>query len=557
MRFFILCLFSMTSVWVHAQAKFIARANASQLFEGDLVTVEFTIENVRNPQEFQPPNFKNCDLISGPNKSMRSTYVNGKSSSSITYTYSLLPKQLGKYTFTPATVLIGGKKFESNRIQFEVLGNDKRKKGGDQADRFFVRAEIDSSAFYIGQQINLVYTLYTLEDVQSINILSESSFDGFYAEEVQNFKSSVRKEIINGSNYFTKDIRRIALFPQQSGKLTIEPATFRLGIGKSDPFFGGLFNRPSGKYINSRTAEITLQIQDPYSKCAQDFAGAVGQFEHRFAFNRAALSTDDAMRIQLEIKGNGDVKTIQAPTLTLPDAFEFYGSEVLQEQLINSNTGKRSVKTFQYTYLPTKAGNYTFKLAFTYLDPQYDSCITKVDSFDYFIKQGVNTNNESTLISPDTTTGSPLVYAYSNKVKSRAVLWSRSPIFWSLAILPWLFVGYKRVKPLVNKQKDQEISALDNFKTYLASLDDADTGFTTESFMLAFKSFIVEQYNCSSEQISAAHIEDLLNDSVSDPLLELYKRILFQGELALYARNDNSSELQAAINALRQALHKG
>ena len=556
MRFFTVSLFLIANVWLHAQAKFTARANATQLFESDLITVEFTIENVRNPQEFQPPNFKNCDLISGPNRSMRSTYVNGKSNSSVTYTYSLLPKQLGKFTFAPATVLIGGKRFESNSIQFEVLANDKRNDGVVQADRFFVRAEIDSTAFYIGQQINLVYTLYTLEDVQSINILSESSFDGFYAEEVQNFKSSVRKEIINGSSYFTKDIRRIALFPQQSGKLTIEPATFRLGIGKSDPFFGGLFNRPSGKYVNSRTEEITLLIQDPYSKCLEDFSGAVGQFEHRFAFNRATLSTDDAMRIQLEIKGSGDVKTIQAPELKMPDAFEFYGSEVLQEQLINSNTGKRSIKTFQYTYLPTKPGNYTFKLAFTYLDPQFDSCITKVDSFEYTIKQGINTYSESTLKSPDTTVASTLVYTYSKRVKSRAVVWSRSPIFWSLAIMPWLFVGYKRIKPLVNKQKDNEITALDNFKTYIASLNDIEDGFTTESFMLSFKSFIAEHHKVATEQISAAHIDTLLNDSVDDALLDVYKRILFQGELALYARNNNSTELRTAIGALRQQLGK-
>ena len=104
-------------------------------------------------------------MMSGPNQSSSMQIVNGSVSSSVTYTYVLQPKEIGKFTIGAASIEAGGAVQHSQPITIEVVkGSPKPKQqagGQDQAvqlgDNLFLRAAVDRTHVLQGEQINLVF----------------------------------------------------------------------------------------------------------------------------------------------------------------------------------------------------------------------------------------------------------------------------------------------------------------------------------------------------------------------------------------------------------------
>ncbi len=67
--------------------------------------VTYVVENAQNAQ-IAPPNFDGFQQL-GSSQSMRTNIVNGNMSSSVSYTYTLMPTALGYYSIPAATVYVG------------------------------------------------------------------------------------------------------------------------------------------------------------------------------------------------------------------------------------------------------------------------------------------------------------------------------------------------------------------------------------------------------------------------------------------------------------------
>lgn len=87
----------------------------------------------------------------------------------------------------------------------------------------------------------LTYKIYTLVDLRGFDNVKLPDFKGFHSQEVE--LPNDRKwslEHYKGRNYQTTVYRQFVLFPQQSGKITIDAARFDASIAKAthvdDPF---------------------------------------------------------------------------------------------------------------------------------------------------------------------------------------------------------------------------------------------------------------------------------------------------------------------------------
>ena len=135
-------------------------------------------------------------------------------SSSLSYVYVLTSTKLGTYTIGSATIRVGRNILKTKPIQIEFLKSSNIKA---ESKQFFIKATLDTTTAYVGQQITLSYKLYTQVSIQNIEVVTGSSFDDFYKVEAENDKNGVQREIINGQQYTTKVLGKIFLFPLKAG----------------------------------------------------------------------------------------------------------------------------------------------------------------------------------------------------------------------------------------------------------------------------------------------------------------------------------------------------
>jgi len=217
---------------------FKASTNAKQIVIGSYFEVSYTLTNARG-ESFKAPRFDGFTLLSGPNRSISTSSVNGRYTSEVTYSYTLQPKKTGNYSLRGATIVIDGKTMTSNAVRIQVL---KGKKGAssqaDLQDRIakevYIRAVPSTSDAYIGQQILLDYKIYTTLDIDTYNLIAESDYDGFFMQDIRRVDGSTSREVIDGVEFSTKILKRVALFPQQAGAIAIDPMEMRLAIVREE-----------------------------------------------------------------------------------------------------------------------------------------------------------------------------------------------------------------------------------------------------------------------------------------------------------------------------------
>jgi len=104
-----------------SQEDFYATVSNDSILLGNSFTVEFTIENIQG--EFEAPDFAGCRVHTGPNMMSSMQSINGKSTSSITYSYVIEPIEAGELVIDKAYLDSDGKTYETEFITLNVYPN--------------------------------------------------------------------------------------------------------------------------------------------------------------------------------------------------------------------------------------------------------------------------------------------------------------------------------------------------------------------------------------------------------------------------------------------------
>lgn len=368
---YLFLLFLLLPLAMNAQAEvsFVGSANAKQVIIGNHFQVYFTLNNAEG-KNFMPPVFKNFKKMSGKNVSSSASNQNGYWEKSITYSFFLEPKKTGKLKIGSATIEVDGKKYKTEPFSIEVLETQKNVAPSNRKEKIFVRAEVNTTEAVPGQQIILDYKVYTSIDVDHYSIVEEPDYSGFFTSIIRRFDARQMKEVVNGVQYSSKILKRIALYPQQTGLNTIEPMKFRVAI----PIEGGgnsnVFTviRPTKSFI-LQTDATEINIKQLPSPIPSSYSGAVGHYNASAILDKTAATTDDAITLRFTVQGDGDIKRVTAPNLILSDSFEVYDPNVIDEQQGERNGELFGTKTFEYLILPKIPGTYTISPEFSYYNP--------------------------------------------------------------------------------------------------------------------------------------------------------------------------------------------
>ena len=375
--------------------EFTAEVSSNSVSVGEQIQVTFTL-NTAGASGFRAPSFKDFNVLLGPNQGQQTQIINGVVSQSITFTYLIQAIKEGTFKIGSAEITVGKNKLMTNPISISVSGNQNQ--GGQAQNKssdnsgsvaggknVFIRAHIDKSNVYIGEGIAVTYKMYTKVTLLNYSVNKLPSFTGFWSQEISMPQQlDFHNENIDGVNYKVADIKKVIIFPQRSGSLSIDPmegeVIARVQVKRqqqqsNDPWsqffndpFGNMFNNIQDIKVALKSEPLKVNVRELPSGAPQSFSGAVGKFSCEISIDRKELNAHDAATLKVKISGKGNIKLVEAPHIEFPPDFETYDPKenVSVNATLNGVTGS---KAFEYLVIPRNPGNYRIDVApFSFFD---------------------------------------------------------------------------------------------------------------------------------------------------------------------------------------------
>lgn len=369
---------------------------------GRPVEIVVTIRNARSaevPQSLSVPGLR-IELLG---RSTRFEMNNFKMSSSLTYTYSVLPQQAGEFDIPAVEVRVGDKALKTNPLRISVAEasamqppqglpntpSPQMPPTGGQAPRsnglpYFGELVLSKKKAFVGEVIPAEFRYYFNSSIggevgDRPNLVGE----GFTVQKLTNVPK--REQIVNGENYIVFAFQT-AITPAKSGPLEIPPAKLEARLqlpgsapaGSDDFFrqFGGI--APPGMFTNMQevgieTAPTALEISPlPKQGRPDDFSGAIGKFKMEASVSPKKAGPGDPVTLRVVISGQGNFEAMGAPALlegeewrSYPPSEKFqssdsinYSGEKVYEFLLVARSDQQQTPGIRFSYLDPDTGNY-------------------------------------------------------------------------------------------------------------------------------------------------------------------------------------------------------
>jgi hypothetical protein len=387
-------------------------ASATSVGLNDRFEVSFTFsgQDINGLKNFSPPDFKNFLILSGPNQSTSMQIINGARSGSVSYSYYLQPRNLGKYTIGSASIVQNEKTFKTTPFNIEVIKGSTQPQKQDQdagvsneeiAKNLFVKAEADKRRVYKGEQVTVTYKLYTRLNIASqMSISKLPQYQGFWVEELETSSNIMfTTEVVDGKQFRVGVLKKAALFPAQTGELSVTPFELKVPVqvrkqGRKGNVFDDFFNDPffgrtETVEFNAKSNTLKLNVIPlPENGMPENFNGAVGNYTLSADIEKKEGKTNEPISLKLIIGGNGNIKLLDVPEINLPTGFDKYEPKT-NEQVKRSAvvSGKKEI---EYLLIPRIAGKKEIPpINFSYFDPKKEEYVTlSTPAYTLNIEQG-------------------------------------------------------------------------------------------------------------------------------------------------------------------------
>jgi hypothetical protein len=373
----------MTSFSFAQDVTFTAATSHDVVKTGDRFKIQFAANT--EVSNFKAPKLNNFRVLSGPNQSTQMSWVNGKTTSSISYTYILMAVKEGEFTIGPAVASVNGTAIKTNSLKIKVSkgvavqqgGNQagsQTKSGGTASDELFIRSSVSRKKVYQGEQIIATYKLYTRVGLAGNELVKNADLNGFWSQEIDFGESTWTKEIIGGYQYSVAKIREIVLFPQRSGVLEIDPLKMKFIVqkrvqGGGQSVFDQFFGRVENVEYDLKSTPIKITVLPHPASAPIDFTNAVGNLEMKVDVSANEIKANEAINIKIKISGKGNLPLIDIPTIAFPSDFETYDPKI-NDNIKTTTAGVSGSKEFDYLVIPRHAGQFKLDpVTFSYFDP--------------------------------------------------------------------------------------------------------------------------------------------------------------------------------------------
>ena len=395
---------------------------------------QITFEVNDEARNFKVPTLKGLNLVGGPysSRSSYSSYINGRRSNSISYTFTILVEadKVGTANVGAASCIVNGKTVTSKPFSIKIVkAEDKTAQGSSSSqwnrggrqpfqpqrqaqpqrqtqpqtsnnidhNTLFARASINKTNLYKGEEAIIVYKIYTQIPLTQFQIEKLPRNKGFWSEDLSEGRTQVRQysETVNGRQYQVAEIRRGALYPQETGTLRIEPLKTdvvaiiltqmqRQRTGTmldyfidnffDDPFFAPMQQQAVVKSLTSNALSVNVK---PLPESPAGFAGGVGHFDISVKSDLNELRAGEALTYSITISGRGNLSLLEPPQINFPQGFEVYEPRII-DNITKTDNGLTGSRTFEWIITPQSQGKFQIpSVDYVYFDPSSETYVTK------------------------------------------------------------------------------------------------------------------------------------------------------------------------------------
>ena len=296
----------------------------------------------RRSSEPQLPDLPEFTVYKG-GTSQSFSFINGKRSASLEFTYVLVPKKEGRYIISPIRFEAGGKIYSAEPVTIEVVKSSAHlapPSAGDDAPAvegagspIFITALVDRDTVYVNQQITWTLGFYTDGSVDMLRSpqYTPPTAEGFWVEDLPPQKNYY--QVINNSKYLVNEIKR-GFFPTVPGQYKIGSARVDIVVDDfSARGFDDFFRRRRGTFGFGDTKSLVTEelpitvLPLPTEGRPANFSGLVGRgLDMSVRADKQVLEAGEPVNVTLEITGEGNFKTMAAPTIPELQGFKIYES---------------------------------------------------------------------------------------------------------------------------------------------------------------------------------------------------------------------------------------
>lgn len=447
-------------------ATLVATVDKNPVSVNDVFTLKITLTNGKG--SIESPDLNDFQVVFGPSRASSYRIVNGRQSSSLTFSYTLRPKEIGTFEIGVAKANVDGKVLTSSPIKIEVVkgastsstqqpNSSARQKANPQStnQNLLVRTQLSKTNVYKGEQVVLTFVLLSRYNNIDLGDIDFPTLNGFWTEDFPEEQTSWEPnlEIINGVQYRKAILRQQVIFPQRAGTIQLEPLTLSANVNRS------FFNPGENITVRSNSPKITVKaLPDGAPK---SFNGAVGSFDFSATVDKNEAKANEAINLKVKVTGSGNLKLIDEPKFEFPEDFEVYDPET-NDRLSVTTGGLRGSRSFQYLIIPRYPGEYTIpELEFSFFNPstgKYQTAKAGPFTFDISDAEG-NVPAAGTPRAKNIVEQSGLDIRYiitdSNMLSGPRSQFFGTPLFWAASAGPFalllIFLLYRRRKEALYK----------------------------------------------------------------------------------------------------------
>ena len=578
-RFFAVVVAVLTFFTAFASQEVVFETNAPMIVGvGEPFRVEFTLNAKPDDKSFVAPSFEGFSVLAGPSVSHGSSMqiVNGSMTKSFSYSisYVLQASKVGHITIGVATIAVDGKSYSTRKTPIEVRQNQSQAAESNQQqeqqsleqrasqqlaeDDLMLRLSVSRSSVYKGEPVRAVLKLYSRVNVVGSEGAKIPSFDGFWSQALECEQGPFR-ETLGGKVYDAYNLGEYILYPQQSGKITIEPAKITI--------IAQMFvrnNRPRNSFFDNthdiynlrrelRSPAVVIDVKPFPAGAPASFTGAVGRYTMEANLSSANIAANSAANIDVKISGLGNIAFLQEPKLQLPTSFELYDVKST-EQIRTTASGSTGFRRFEYPFIARAEGDYTIApVEFTYFSPESGEYVTLTS--DYFAIT-VAPDTKSTASSQMVTTvgkqdvrllGSDIRFIKMTRPQLRAVVapFILSPLYFMVLLLLVLlavvayFVVSKRIRDnkntaLVKGRRANKV-AIQRFRAAERYMREQNRRAFYEEMLRALWGYLSDRFNIPVADLTKESVREELNRRGATEEAKDVTAIISQCEEAQYS----------------------
>jgi len=302
------------------------------------------------------------------------SFVNGQTSSSVTYNYVVTAQHDGEFTIPGLRANINGQELDSAPLKLTVTKTsapsaDAINSGNEVA---FMKLSVPKQKFYAGESFLAELQLFLRDDVQNFGNfqMTGSQTDGFSAGNTVELQNQ-RRRVQIGNHIYTEIPLGIPLTAEKTGPLAIGPFTANCVVvlpARNQNGEWPFFNQGEQHQVTLATETVNVQsLPLPEENKPANFSGAIGQFEIAASAGPNNVTVGDPVTVRVQISGHGALDTVTLPEQSWPN-FKAYPPTAKVET--TDQFGLQGTKTFEQIISPMNADVHEIPaLNFSYFDP--------------------------------------------------------------------------------------------------------------------------------------------------------------------------------------------